>query len=139
MPSPAAAPVQGPSVHVSDDILSACQTDDAQVGDTPLFAFDSAALSRADRHLLQEVAACVTVGPLAGHTLKLVGRADPRGTEGYNLHLGDRRALSVAGYLERHGVAANKLIETSRGALDAKGHDESGWQKDRRVDVDLAI
>jgi hypothetical protein len=33
---------------------------------------------------------------------------------------------------------AGKLSETSRGAQDASGSDEQGWQKDRRVDVDLA-
>jgi hypothetical protein len=50
-----------------------------------------------------------------------------------------RRATGVESYLERHGMPATKLHETSRGALDATGHDESGWRMDRRVDVNLAM
>jgi outer membrane protein OmpA-like peptidoglycan-associated protein len=30
------------------------------------------------------------------------------------------------------------MSETSRGALDATGHDEETWRKDRRVDISLA-
>jgi peptidoglycan-associated lipoprotein len=137
---PAPAPAQAPkdsAVHVSADILKACGIDDSPT-EAPLFAFDSAALSRGDQHLLGEVARCVTQGPLAGRSLKLVGRADPRGTEEYNQRLGDSRATSVERFLMRHGMIAAKLSETSRGALDATGHDEDGWKMDRRVDVDLA-
>jgi peptidoglycan-associated lipoprotein len=138
-PSAPAAPPPATAVRVSADILTACRIDDSPTGEAPLFAFDSAALSRDDQRLLGEVARCLTRGPLAGRALTLVGRADPRGTEAYNARLGDLRATGVESYLERHGVAAAKLRETSRGALDATGHDESGWRMDRRVDVDLAM
>jgi len=146
-PAPAAAPLkpvalvtpQGETViKVSPDILKACNIHDSTVGDDPHFAFDSSKLSRADQHLLKEVAECSIDGPLEGHNLKLVGRADPRGTEAYNMDLGDRRANSVARYLERNGISPVRVFETSRGALDATGHDEAGWKVDRRVDVDLA-
>jgi peptidoglycan-associated lipoprotein len=137
-PVAAAAPAGETVIRVSPDIIKDCNIDDSKMGEDPLFAFDSSALSRADQHLLKEVAACAVDGPLTGHSLKLVGRADPRGTEAYNLHLGDRRANSVARYLERNGVSPVRVDETSRGALDATGHDEAGWKQDRRVDVDLA-
>jgi peptidoglycan-associated lipoprotein len=76
-------------------------------------------------------------GALKGKAVSLVGRADPRGTEEYNLGLGSRRASSVSTYLERLGVGQPQLAVTTRGALDATGTDESGWQKDRRVDIML--
>ncbi len=138
-PAPvAAAPAGETVVKVSPDILQACNIDDSKVGEDPHFAFDSSTLSHADQRLLKEVARCTTDGPLEGHHLKLVGRADPRGTEAYNMDLGDRRASSVARYLERNGLAPDRINETSRGALDAAGHDEQGWKQDRRVDVGLA-
>ena len=62
---------------------------------------------------------------------------DPRGTEEYNLGLGSRRAANVGTYLERLGVGQPQLAVTTRGSLDAAGTDESGWSKDRRVDVQL--
>jgi hypothetical protein len=35
-------------------------------------------------------------------------------------------------------VSSANAVATSRGALDATGHDETGWAHDRRVDVLLA-
>ncbi len=132
------------ALNVSPDILAACKITDAQTqtvssSGAPLFAFDSANLSSGDQHVLVEVAHCLTTGPLTGKSLKLTGHADPRGTEEYNQALGDRRASSVMRFLERQGMGSGKLSETSRGALDASGHDEDGWRADRRVDVDLAM
>jgi len=135
--APAPAPVPSTVIHVAPDILTACGIQDVPSGKSPLFAFDSAALSADDQRLLGEVATCLGTGPLAGRTLKLTGRADPRGTQAYNERLGDRRATRVQGYLEHHGMSAANLSETSRGALDATGNDENSWMLDRRVDVDL--
>ena len=67
--------------------------------------------------------------------MMLVGHADPRGTFEYNFHLGERRAESVASFLNRKGVAQNRLDTTSRGKKDAVGTDEASWALDRRVDV----
>jgi outer membrane protein OmpA-like peptidoglycan-associated protein len=79
----------------------------------------------------------VTSGPLQGHALRLIGRADPRGDAKYNLALGSARAGIVDAYLAGLGLDASRISKTSRGKLDATGADESGWQRDRRVDVDL--
>ena len=76
-------------------------------------------------------------GARAGRHLKLVGHADPRGEQEYNLTLGAHRASSAAMYLEQLGVNPSNVTETSRGKLDAMGTDETGWRKDRRVDLDL--
>jgi peptidoglycan-associated lipoprotein len=92
-------------------------------------------LTSNDRTPLDKVVQCFTRGPLAGRSLKLVGRADPRGPTDYNLTLGEYRADAVASYLGTKGLAKDKAQPTSRGAMDAKGTDESGWQRDRRVDL----
>jgi peptidoglycan-associated lipoprotein len=86
---------------------------------------------------LQQVADCLTKGPLKGRSVKLVGRADPRGTDEYNLGLGSRRAESVRSYLTRLGVPAARLSPSTRGDLDASGTDETSYRRDRRVDLKL--
>ena len=123
-------------VNVSDEIRRACDIDDSDRA--PKFDFDSTQLSSNDRGVLQKVGACLTTGPLRGRALHLVGRADPRGEAEYNMNLGESRATSVGAYLRGLGVSNAKLTDTSRGALDATGHDEETWRKDRRVDVTLA-
>jgi peptidoglycan-associated lipoprotein len=83
------------------------------------------------------VAQCLTTGPLKGRSVKFVGRADPRGTQEYNMALGERRANAVMKYLAGLGVGAPQMTDTSRGALDATGSDAAAWRQDRRVDIDL--
>jgi peptidoglycan-associated lipoprotein len=144
-PAPAAAaetkpapPAETPNLGVSGDLARECSLQIAHVDRAPKFAFDQFELLPEDREVLDKIAACVTTGPLKGRTLALTGRADPRGTEEYNLGLGTRRARTVGTYLERLGVQSTQLAETTRGALDAGGRDETGWTTDRRVDVDVA-
>jgi peptidoglycan-associated lipoprotein len=135
-PAPTAAPAanQSPTasnVSISDEIRSKCGISDADA----YFPFDSARVTSNDRTPLDQVVKCFTLGPLAGHSLKLVGRADPRGPSDYNLTLGQSRADAVSSYLAAKGMSKDKAQPTSRGAMDAAGTDESGWQRDRRVDV----
>jgi peptidoglycan-associated lipoprotein len=75
---------------------------------------------------------------MSGQKMKLVGRADPRGENDYNVTLGQARADAVAGYLDKRGLTTSQTQTTSRGAMDATGTNESGWARDRRVDVLLA-
>jgi peptidoglycan-associated lipoprotein len=135
---PPAEPAQTANLGVSGDLARECSLSIAHVDRAPKFAFDQFELLPEDREVLDKIAACVTSGPLKGKKLSLTGRADPRGTEEYNLGLGTRRARTVGTYLERLGVQTTQLAETTRGALDAEGRDDAGWTTDRRVDVDIA-
>jgi peptidoglycan-associated lipoprotein len=136
--APAPAPVAVSSnLNASDELVRKCTLHFDNQQESPKFDYNLAELSTDDRNVLSQIADCVTKGPLKGRKLSLVGRADPRGTEEYNMGLGDRRAHTVESYLERLGVG-NKLIDAkTRGSIDASGRDESGWRTDRRVDVDL--
>lgn len=127
-----------PNVHVAEDIMKACNIHLGNVDRAPKFDFDDAELLAEDRDLLEQVAKCVTQGPLKGRGLDLIGRCDPRGEVEYNMVLGDYRAESVHDYLAKLGVDPTKMAKTSRGELDAEGKDEAGWRRDRRVDVSLA-
>jgi len=129
---PAQVPTSG-TVAISEEVRRACGIAD----DDAYFAFDSSTILSVDITPLDAVARCVTVGPLKGRSLRLVGHADPRGSSEYNMTLGQGRADSVQGYLGRHGVSRAQLGTSSRGAMDASGTSESGWSHDRRVDVML--
>jgi peptidoglycan-associated lipoprotein len=126
-----------PNVAVTGDLAAQCKLHLDAVNEAPKFNYDDFSLEPSDRQVLDQVATCLTRGPLAGRAIKLVGRADPRGTDEYNLGLGDRRANTVVNYLTRSGVKASQLVATTRGELDATGTDDATWQKDRRVDLEL--
>jgi peptidoglycan-associated lipoprotein len=122
-------------VSLSADLRRVCGIEDT--GAAPKFDFDATVLSPADRNQLEQLATCMTSGALAGKNVELVGRADPRGEVEYNMTLGEKRADAVEHYLAQLGVAPTRLPTTSRGALDAQGHDEATWAVDRRVDLRL--
>jgi len=126
------------SLALSGDIVNLCGIKVQTASAAPTFDYDKAELSPEDRAILDQLATCLMTGALKGKTVALIGRADPRGTEEYNLGLGSQRAGSVGSYLTRLGVQQSQLSVSTRGALDATGTDESGWQKDRRVDITLA-
>lgn len=127
------------SVAVAEDIAAACKLRFGDTEQAPKFGYDDAKLSSSEGDLLQHIAECVIRGPLQGKAVQLVGRADPRGTEEYNLGLGSRRAEQVRAFLQRLGVPAGQLQVTTRGAIDASGTEEMGWRKDRRVDIELGV
>jgi peptidoglycan-associated lipoprotein len=138
-PTSAAVPMNNKksdqTINVSDEIRKACGIDDSDRA--PKFDFDSSQLSSNDRDILAQIAKCLTTGPLKGRSVEMVGRTDPRGESEYNMNLGASRAKSADDYMAGLGVATTQMSLTSRGALDATGHDEETWRHDRRVDVNL--
>jgi len=126
-----------PNLAVSSDIATACNLKVSQTAANPKFDYNQDDLTPDDRAVLDQIAACLMTGPLKGKAVSLIGRADPRGTEEYNLGLGSRRANSVGEYLGRLGVGKPQLVVSTRGALDATGTDEASWKNDRRVDIQL--
>jgi peptidoglycan-associated lipoprotein len=69
-----------------------------------------------------------------GGTVTIEGHCDERGSEEYNLALGDRRASGVKQYLVDLGVPASRLRTVSFGEAKPAvvGHDESAWRYNRR-------
>lgn len=69
-------------------------------------------------------------------TMKIEGNCDPRGTNEYNMALGERRALSAKKYLINLGADAAKLSTVSYGEerMLLYGHDELSWAQNRRAD-----
>ena len=127
-----------PNLALGGDIVQMCGIKAAATAN-PTFDYNKEELTPEDRTVLDQLATCMTTGALKGKAVSLIGRADPRGTEEYNLGLGSRRSSSVSSYLVHLGVGQPQLVVTTRGALDASGTDEAGWAKDRRVDVQLKV
>ncbi|MBI5875267.1 MAG: peptidoglycan-associated lipoprotein Pal [Deltaproteobacteria bacterium] len=72
----------------------------------------------------------------AGVKIQVQGHADERGTNEYNIALGERRAQSVKKYLVDSGVNEAKLSTISYGEETPAdpGHTEEAWAKNRRVE-----
>lgn len=68
-------------------------------------------------------------------SLMIEGHCDERGSNEYNMALGEARALSTRRYLVGLGIDSARLYTVSYGeekALDA-GHNESAWSQNRRA------
>jgi peptidoglycan-associated lipoprotein len=72
----------------------------------------------------------------AGWIIMIEGHCDERGTNEYNLALGERRAKASKDYLVRLGIDAARIAVISYGEERPKamGHDESAWSQNRRAE-----
>lgn len=66
--------------------------------------------------------------------IQIEGHCDERGTNEYNIALGERRAQSIREYLVNYGINPSRLSTISYGEEKpvAPGHDEDSWTKNRR-------
>ena len=103
----------------------------------PHFPPDSVALRPRGKQILDQVANCMVSGELKGESVIVIGYADPRGSDEYNLELALGRAAAVRAYLIRHGVPPNRVTIASRGEHYSRGTGPETWQLDRRVEIQL--
>ncbi|MDF0642432.1 MAG: OmpA family protein [Nitrospira sp.] len=89
---------------------------------------------RADARSVLETNALV-INNLSGKSVVIEGHCDERGTQAYNLVLGEKRAKSTKHYLEDLGIPAAKLKIISYGEIRplCDQHEERCWQKNRRA------
>jgi len=148
-PAPAPAPVARKAQLVSAADASAAATDaDAKAGAAALdaavselagvdlfFGFNNDELTERARGKLTAVATVLTRYPKL--KLRVAGNCDERGTEDYNLILGQKRADSAKKYLVDLGVGSGQVTTVSYGAERPKdpAHTEGAWQENRRDDV----
>jgi peptidoglycan-associated lipoprotein len=102
--------------------------------DNVLFAYDSAQVEDVERAKIEAVAEFSRSNPHA--SLVLEGHCDERGSNEYNMSLGERRALAVRAYLMNLGVDTARLQTKSYGEERPKdpGHNEEAWRLNRRVE-----
>jgi peptidoglycan-associated lipoprotein len=97
------------------------------------FDYDKAVLSVLARSTLEANARVLQQFPDVGVIIE--GHCDERGTEEYNLALGDQRAQVTRDYLVGLGVDSRRLESVSYGEEQpfSPGHDESSWRLNRRA------
>jgi peptidoglycan-associated lipoprotein len=121
MPEPAPAP---PVFNVSDLV-------------DVFFAYDKSDLTADSRDTLANDAKLLKAA--SGVNIVIEGHCDERGTNEYNLGLGERRANSVKNYLISLGISASRIKTISYGEEKpfAMGHNEDAWKQNRRAHFSL--
>ena len=114
------------------------QTLKGAMGDV-YFDFDKSDLRDDTRATLQRHAAVLDAN--ADINVLVEGHCDERGTEEYNVALGERRAERVRSYLVSLGIDASRMRTVSYGEMQPKasGHDEESWAQNRRAHFILSI
>jgi peptidoglycan-associated lipoprotein len=98
------------------------------------FEFNSSDINNETQEALKENAEIMKSRPDV--KVEVQGHADERGTNEYNLALGDKRANAVKDYLVRSGIEAARVATVSYGEEKplVEGQTEQSWSKNRRVE-----
>jgi peptidoglycan-associated lipoprotein len=101
------------------------------------FEYDKSDLSDEARGILDRKVSMLQANP-ALH-LRIAGHTDERGSDEYNLALGQRRAAAAKRYLVQRGIDASRLEVTSFGKEKpvATGSDETAWSQNRRDEFEI--
>ena len=102
------------------------------------FDFDSFILSAPSRSTLAKNAEYLQKSKSL--KVRIEGNCDERGSDDYNLALGEKRAKAAMNYLVTMGVSADRLSIISYGKEKPAdpGHDEAAWAKNRRDEFILS-
>jgi peptidoglycan-associated lipoprotein len=96
------------------------------------FGFDSTVVPQGEVGKIDQVASHLS--EKTDRVVVIEGHCDERGSNEYNMPLGENRAIIIRNYLVQSGIAANRIQTRSFGeekpAVD--GHDEGAWSKNRR-------
>lgn len=105
----------------------------ANVGDRVFYELNSSTLTEAGQATLSKQAAWMTKYPNV--TVQVAGNCDDRGTEEYNIALGQRRANAAKDFLVAKGVSSSRLTTISYGKdrPTALGDDEQAWSQNRNA------
>jgi peptidoglycan-associated lipoprotein len=105
----------------------------ARAGDRIFFEFNQSSVSEDARGTLDKQAGFLQQYPQ--DNVQVAGNCDDRGTEEYNLALGQRRANADRDYLVARGVAGSRINTISYGKDRpvALGDDEQAWQQNRNA------
>ena len=126
MPPPEAAPPPA-APQVTEETLFTTKIEDA------FFDYDKSDIRPDAQRALTADAEFLKANPSIDFTIE--GHCDERGSEEYNLGLGDRRATAAKNFLANLGVAANRIFTISYGKDRpfCTEHTEECWQQNRRA------
>lgn len=104
------------------------------------FDLDKSDLTPQSQDKLRRAASWLTQAPNRTIAFRIEGNCDPRGTEEYNIGLGERRAQAAKAFLASLGVETTRISTVSFGKERASGTSEGApgirpsWANDRRDD-----
>ncbi|MFQ5702516.1 MAG: OmpA family protein [Gemmatimonadales bacterium] len=102
------------------------------------FDFDKSAIRPGeDTEVLEQKLAILQANP--GLTIEITGHCDERGTDQYNIALGNRRAVSARKFLTDHGISESRITVRSMGEEQPvdPGHTEEAWAQNRRSEFTI--
>jgi peptidoglycan-associated lipoprotein len=101
------------------------------------FNFDASTLDADAQEALRASASFLRDN--ARYSVRIEGHCDERGTEQYNLALGERRASTAASYLTALGISGTRIATVSYGEQRPfeEGSTEAAWAQNRRAHLVL--
>ena len=101
------------------------------------FDYDRSNIRPDDMGALDQKVAILQANP--DLRIRVGGHCDERGSDEYNLALGNRRAQAAKQYLVSHGIDASRIETQSWGEERpmVDGHDESAWSQNRRAEFEV--
>lgn len=101
------------------------------------FDYDKALIRGGDAAVLDQKVAILQTNPAL--RIRISGHCDERGSDEYNLALGNRRATAAKQYLVSHGIDPSRIETVSYGEERpiAQGHDEDSWAQNRRDEFEI--
>jgi peptidoglycan-associated lipoprotein len=129
---PVPAPPPAPTEAEIFARMSLAELNSSHPLDDVYFEFDKSELSAASRASLQKDGDWMRKWPSTKVTVE--GHADARGTNEYNLALGERRAASIRDYLGTLGITVTRVSVVSKGEEEpvCREDNEACWSKNRR-------
>lgn len=134
--TPAVATDEQNTARSAKEALSAAELQKALA--KVYFDFDSSLLNETARQTLSGNFAYLQLNPQL--KVRVAGNCDERGSDEYNLALGERRARVAVSYLATLGISADRLSTISYGKEKPAdpGHDEAAWARNRRDEFIVA-
>lgn len=129
-----------PIYGAAGDVLPG-RTDGIEIGagqyEAVYFEYDSPQLNPSEQGKIDAVVAYLQQNPTVGVIVE--GNCDERGSNEYNLALGERRALAVRAAMISAGIDGARVQTRSYGEERpvAFGHDDASWRLNRRAEFVL--
>ncbi len=125
---------------IADSLAALGQTTNAVralLGTMIHFDYDKALIRGGDASVLDQKVAILQAN--SGLRVRISGHCDERGSDEYNLALGNRRATAAKQYVVSHGIDGSRIETVSYGEERplASGHDEAAWAQNRRDEFEI--
>ena len=125
------------SAEVGEDVFEELPVEVVSNLSNIYFDFDKSDLRAISKEELQKIASWLSQNP--DTKIRIEGNCDERGTDEYNLALGERRAVAAKNYLVSLGISSKNIYTLSFGEENPAdpGHNEAAWSKNRRDEFNI--